>query len=230
MNQVNHTRTYREALSACQAAAKGDFEQRVLSIDDDEALAPLFHAINDLIDVMDAFVRESGTSLEFASHGKFFRRILPGGLSGSYLRAAEVINTSTMKMGEEAIRLDEAERQRAELVEDMREARETGAGLAQATKRVEEVSGAIATIAKQTNLLALNASIEAARVGEAGRGFAVVAQEVKTLATQSAERNGEIRATLGEMADAVDRTVDTIQRIWDVIEAQLHGNESHVAG
>ena len=111
---------------------------------------------------------------------------------------------------------------------------------------INEAISVIDQIAFQTNILSLNAAVEAATAGEAGRGFAVVAQEVRNLASRSAEAAREIKTIVEnatkkandgkeiagymingykELNENVTQTIDLIKDIEMSSKEQLLGIE-----
>ena len=110
----------------------------------------------------------------------------------------------------------EASVKMAQLAEDVTVSANSGENLAnQTAQAMDEINTKVSSIneaieiidqiAFQTNILSLNAAVEAATAGEAGKGFAVVAQEVRNLASRSAEAAKEIKNIVEEAANKANQ-------------------------
>ncbi len=112
----------KKAAAVCAEAKQGNLEARILGYKRNDELGELINCINDMLDVTDAFVRESRAALEYAAKGKFFRRVLLRGLPGTFKAAARVINNGTEEMEKGARALDESRVRRLKLADEFEQA------------------------------------------------------------------------------------------------------------
>lgn len=84
---------------------------------------------------------------------------------------------------------------------------------------IVEILKIVSEIAGQTNLLALNATIEAARAGDAGKGFAVVANEVKDLASKTANATSEIQGIVNLIQVESKDAYESITQSSEMVKA-----------
>ncbi|GAA3157844.1 hypothetical protein GCM10010531_06520 [Blastococcus jejuensis] len=111
----------RRLTETCEAAAAGDLEARMQPTADTADIADLralHHAVNRVLDVSDAFVRESSAALTSAAEGRFHRKLLLTGLRGAFRSSATDINTARGAMEQSAGRVAEAQNSRLRLADE----------------------------------------------------------------------------------------------------------------
>jgi len=84
----------RAATEVCSSVGWGDFEARAKDYVHDGEVRALMSAMNHMIDRTDAFLREAAASMTAIQNNQYYRRIQPGGLNGSYLKNAGIMNNA----------------------------------------------------------------------------------------------------------------------------------------
>ena len=216
----------RAVTAVCDAARRGDLEARILDDAADAESRRLRLAVNGLLDVTDAFVREAGGAMRAASEKRFHRKVLLRGLPGAFQVSARAINDGISAMeGQEA----EFRRYAGTFERQMGDAmgRITGSAgnvharaealltSAEATiGEADQAAEAIRTTASDTQAVAAATEELTASVAEITRQVSS-ASGIAREAVQDAHRTD---ATVGGLAEAAQRVSEIITTIGAIAQ------------
>jgi methyl-accepting chemotaxis protein len=83
---------YEKILTTVNEASRGNLEPRIVNIDVNQPMAKIALGINDLLDQIEALMRETKTSIESASQGKTYRNIFNEGFRGLFALNARYLS------------------------------------------------------------------------------------------------------------------------------------------
>ncbi len=213
-----------EAALVCGGAARGDLEVRILSERMPGRFGLMQNSVNDMLDIVDAFVRETSASMDYASRGKHFRRIVVRGLPGAFRDSAKTINAGTVSL-EKRVReiggmAKEFGTQLEQIADNLVDAAvnlETDAGqMAVAVEKTGHQTANVMAASSQasTNVESVASAAEqlASSVAEINRQVTRSTQNTGRAVDEASRAGGEIRS----LAEAAARIGDVVKLISDI--------------
>lgn len=139
-----------------------------------------------------------------------------GGVSDQVARNSSDAKDAYRRVSDNSTAISNCNSDMSNMLEAMELINQTSSEIANIIKVIDEISF-------QTNILALNAAVEAAREGS--KGFGVVADEVRQLATRSAEAAKQSSALIERSANAVKRGTAIAQETAKSLENTVKSSD-----
>ncbi|MFI5495010.1 methyl-accepting chemotaxis protein [Actinoplanes sp. NPDC051859] len=220
--------TVRAVLATLARLQAGDLEARVPYQEGPAELQRLRDAFNDVIDVNDAFVRESAASLAAVRRGEYHRQFLARGLHGAYRDAANGINEAREHMHRTAELVAQGETERVELAGRVQAVAEQ---VAAASTELGASSDALATSARHAVDRAQSAVITMETLERSSQQISDAVALIKRIAAQTrllalnatieAARAADAGRGFAVVASEVKTLADEVNRSSDDIAAQV---------
>ena len=227
--ELDQQRAAISALAAVVArAAEGDLEARAPHLGDHPELEVLRGGVNRLLDVVDAFVRESQATLTAAAEGRYHRRFLQQGMPGAMREGAAQIDAGRASMQEWSAKLAAQVAARAEFAETAMAASERVTAdlgeVGESTAQLVTSTAAAVTEAREARTTMHQLEKSSAATSEAVALISKVAAQTRMLAlnaTIEAARAGEAGRGFAVVAHEVRSLADETASSASTIGAQM---------
>ena len=214
------------ATEVCSQIGWGNFEVRAKDYTEAGEVRELMTSMNHMIDRTDAFLREAAASMTAIENNRYYRRIQPGGLNGSYLQNAEIMNMAieTIKGRVGAFRqsTDSFESQISQIAQSLMASAEQMTGTAEEMETSAVSNSEVVTaIADAADLTAENVNAAASAADHLSSTASEISDQIErsieiaraavTQVTQGQDKANSLRTS----AEAIGEIIDLISSIAD---------------
>jgi methyl-accepting chemotaxis protein len=214
----------RDASSVCQQAYRGNLEARIRVGRDGGEMGELQARVDDLLDVVDAFVRESAASMEYASQGRTFRKVLLRGLPGAFKSGAEVINSGTASMDQRVRETAQTAQKFGAQMDNVvqilsvavTELSSDAEGLSRAAEETTQQSTAVSAASEQA---AVNVQTVASAADELSSSISEINRQVSqslAITNEGVEEAQRTNTKIQLLSEAAQRIGDVVKLISDI--------------
>ncbi len=206
LDRKKYNMDIKEATKICKQIANGNFEARLLNINENDELAPLFNEINNIIDRSDAYIRETSAAMQHVAEKKYFRKILLDGLPDAYGHGAKIINSSIDKIK----LIDDQSLNLAKILDEM---------ISTANNKTSEINALANESINKTDITANKSFDVANSASRSAENINSVAVATEQMVASSNEIANQISKTAEAANETFDQTEKTAARLSSLSNA-----------
>lgn len=217
------TKSINKAMAALEQAASGNLKARIIGIRGHGSVGKMLENINRVLDQVEGFAKETEAAMKAAASGRFYRKIMPRGFRGDFVRFANEVNSTLTQMEENVRRLaafearmlreavtvtitvNEGAIANTRIVGGIRSARSESQGMAAAT---EQMVAGFRTISASGN--------EAARLSENAKS---ISEDARRIVGEAMAEFGQIEASVADAAERVSSLAASSEAIGEILES-----------